>query len=182
MRSFTFLNRASAQLLALLAFVLLAVVGMTPAHAQGVTLDGLVVKPTPIPSPAPIGLTVTGWQQSSGIGQASNSGGDGKGTTQSIANGVFKIGADTFLTGNSNPNCTADCKDTQAKLWVQGEQMVGAMASNQGVGNGTTSSVAGTNGYFVSGLRVDWNVPAQPGTNVPTYPPIAATSSEKPKP
>jgi hypothetical protein len=136
-----------------------------PAQAQqsiampGVTVSSpMTTMPTPAPLP-PIGINVSGWQQSSSIGSGYNTGGDpAKQNVMTVADGVFRIGADTYLTGNSNPDCKVDCKDTMAKLWITGEQITGARSVNEGLGTATApvSSVAGTNGSFSAGLKVEW--------------------------
>ena len=125
--------------------------------------------PSIAPAPQPIGLSVTGWNLSSSIGQGYNQGGDGKGTVVTFADGFFSLGAESFLTGNSNPNCTADCASTQAKLWITGQQMTGARSQNQGIGTLTApvASIAGTNGMFTASLKTTWVYTAPPTTTPP---------------
>ncbi len=113
-------------------------------------------------APAPIALNVSGWEQTSSIAQGYNTGGDGNGKVETLADGFFRIGADSYLTGNANAGCTANCSDTQAKLWIIGEQITGARSTNQGVGNGVISSVAGTNGVFNASLRTSWTFAPAP--------------------
>lgn len=136
----------------------------TSAHAQTVLPGVKVSSPTTYTPPAPIGLSVTGWQQSASIGQGQNAGGDGKGTVQTVADGFFRIGAESYLTGNANPGCVVDCSNTQAKLWISGEQITGARATNQGVGNAPVSSTAGTNGMFNASLQTRWVFTPPPAT------------------
>lgn len=152
-----------------LAFALLAFIAMTlgftaKVHAQTSTaLPGVTVSSpttTIAPTPAPIGLNVTGGSWSSGIGQAYNVGGDPtKGTSVTLSDGFFRLGAEAYLTGNSQAACTPDCRDTQAKLFIIGEHITGARSTNEG--NGTMAapvvSVSGTNSSFGAGLRVNWN-------------------------
>lgn len=160
--------------LTIIAAALLAV-GALSANAQTstTTLPGTTTTTGSIaPAPAPIGLSVTGWQLSSSIGQGYNVGGDQ--TKQGVitfADGFFSLGADSYLTGNSNPNCTADCASTQAKLWITGQQMTGARAFNEGIGTQTApiASIAGTNGMFSASLKTSWVYTAPP-TTTPTAP------------
>ncbi len=151
----------------------IAVIGATSvAQAQSTALPGVTVSSTTIaPAPAPIGLMVTGWNMSSGIGQGYNIGGDGKGTANTYADGFFSLGAESFLTGNSNPNCTVDCASTQAKLWIIGSQNTGAHSMNQGVGSQTNPvvSVAGTHGIFNASLQTQWKFTPAP-TATPATP------------
>lgn len=164
------------------AAIVFGLIGSTAFAQNSIALDGNTVtpstrptpSPTPLPNPNPnpypnpIGITVNGWQQSSGIGQGYNTGGDGKGTVATLADGFFQIGAETYLTGNSNSDCKADCRDTQAKLWIKGEQLAGARSTNQGTGNSPVSSVAGTNGIFNASLKTQWQF---------TPPPVATTKA-----
>lgn len=166
-RSQSFSSRAHVARILVSSFALLTALWLsfgfaTPAAAQSTTVLGPGITATsgaPIaPAPQPIGLSVSGWQLSSSVGQGYNVGGDGKGTVATIADGVFRLGAESYLTGNSNPDCKADCASTQARLWITGEQIAGARSVNQGVGThaNPVSSVAGTNGMFAASLQVRW--------------------------
>lgn len=178
-RSLPFLNNLSNRFLVACLGLLLASIAFwtSPVHAQTSTaLNGVTVSsPTTAiaPTPAPIGLNVTGGSWSSGIGQAYNVGGDPtKGTSVTLSDGFFRLGTEAYLTGNSNGGCTPDCRDTQAKMFIIGEHITGARSTNEG--NGTPAapvvSVSGTNSSFGAGLRVNWNA------TLPIPAPATATS------
>lgn len=162
-----------------LAFALLAFIAMTlgftaKVHAQTTTTTTTTPTGTTTiaPAPAPIGLNVNGGSWSSGIGQAYNVGGNGQGASTTLSDGFFRLGAEAYLTGNSNAGCVPDCRDTQAKLFIIGEHITGARSTNQGSGTmaAPVVSVSGTNSSFGAGLRVNWNatlpIPA-PATTSP---------------
>lgn len=149
--------------LALLAALIFTFWVSTPLPAVAQIVAQTTSNPTTA-APAPVGLTVTGWNQSSGIGRGYNVGGDGKGVVNTLADGFFRLTSESFLTGNSNPACVADCRSTQAKLGIIGEQITGARATNQGVGTlqNPVSSVAGTNGAFSASLQTQWRYTPPP--------------------
>lgn len=160
--SHPFLKNLSTRTIAMLFGLLLACAALwtTPAHAQTTTTT--TTSPTSTttiaPAPAPIGLTVSGWNMSSGIGQGFTVGGDGKGLVTTLADGAFNLTSESYLTGNSNQNCTADCSKTQATLGILGGQITAARAVNQGLGtqNAPVASVTGTNGAFTASLQTKW--------------------------
>ncbi len=147
-KSFSKIGR-SAVTLAVLATLS---IGVNIANAQ--TQPGVTITP-----PGPIGLTVFGYSGSRGVGEGYNIGGDpALGTVNTSATGGFKLTSDSYLTGNSNPLCTADCASTQAKLGIIGYQMTFAESMNQGKGTqvAPVQSIAITNNEFVASMRSSW--------------------------
>lgn len=173
----TFLSKTSVAL-AILAFTGLGNIAnaQTAGTQPGVNLS---VSPGYIAPMSSITMGIWGKQESSGIGSGYNVGGDGKGTVKTFAEGVFHLGANSNMAGNSNPSCTADCNLTQSSMFIQGEQLAGARADNQGVGNGTVSAVAGTNTMFNGAVGTIWykNTGGKPTPQpLPMFPVNAGTA------
>jgi len=137
-------------------------------------------QPPPLPIAPPMGLTVQGWVQSGavGIGQTNGVGQHVTGEVVTVTDELFTLGADTFLTGNANPDCTVNCSDSQSKLSITGFSKVGAASvgyasfdgSSCATGNcplGASSvSQTGTNGMFKASLFQNWQ-----GTPMPVVAP-----------
>ena len=181
--SFFNVNKARLANLGLAALLLLATLftlGITTtANAQtsvalpGVTVTSSTVTPPIAPLPAPVGITATGWNTSSMIGQGYTLGGDGKGLVTTLADGIFKLGVEANLAANLQGSCTVDCQYTLSKVSLIGEQISGARSVNQGYGtlSAPVASVAGTNGSFMSSAQIKFNY-----TPAPTATPATPTS------
>jgi hypothetical protein len=121
-----------------------------------------------------MGLTTEGWVNSGGVGVGETNGIGSKITGQVVTrtDELFKLTTDSFLTGNANKDCVANCSDSQSKLGISGFSTVGAAsvgyAENSGGcatgtcgtganGNGTFSqSRTGTNAMFKASLMQKW--------------------------
>lgn len=147
------------------AFILAVVAILATTAITSTTASAQVVVP------APVGLTITGWSQSDGIGTGYNVGGDGLGTVQTFSDGAWALGAKSFLTSNSNPNCTVDCSQTQSTLSIEGAHMSAARSTNQGFGTMTNpvTSQSKTSSFFSASMQQQW-VPTVAPVVVPTAP------------
>ncbi len=150
-----------ARTLGLFLAVVGTVVVSMPVQAQtSVALPGVTVTtsqlPPSAPLPAPVGITATGWNSSSMIGQGYTLGGDGKGLVTTLADGIFKLGVEANLAANLQGSCTIDCQYTLSKVSLIGEQISGARSVNQGYGTqaAPVASIAGTNGMFTSSAMI----------------------------
>ncbi len=138
----------------LLAMFALLVVGLTSVSAQTT-----VVPPT--------GLTISGWSVNDGTASGYTTGGNGAGTVTTMSDGFFQLDSDSFLTSNSNPNCTVDCSSTQATLSVVGQQIMAARSLNQGTGTqaAPVTSRINSRGNFSASLGITWlNTPPPPAS------------------
>ncbi len=141
---FSFLKKLSA------AFIvaMIALMGITsPAVAQTTT----TVSPAPTFSPA---LTFQTWNQFAGIATGLNSGGDGKGTVQTLAQGLATMTLDGSLAANTNGDCDINCNLTQSTMKLNAVIMTGATAQNQGIGNSPVSSQIGGNAMALGSMRI----------------------------
>ncbi len=130
------------------------------------------------PAAPPMGLTVQGWTQSGavGVGETTGVGQNVTGQTLTKTEELFKLSADTFLTGNANPACTVDCKASQSKLSITGFSSVTAGAIGTSSFDGSScatgtcplgaSSISktGTNAMFKSSLFQQWQGTVMPVT------------------
>lgn len=161
---------------ALLASVILVAGLGVAASVSAQCVSGCLPETPSVPD---MGLTVQGWTQSGavGVGETSGLGKVVTGEVMTMTDELFKLSADTFLTGNANPDCGIDCKDSQSKLSITGYSKVGAasvgFASTDGsTACGTTScvpkassiSTTGTNAMFKSSLYQQWQGTVMPVT------------------
>jgi hypothetical protein len=129
-----------------------------------------------------MGLTVQGWVQSGaiGIGQTQGTGQTVTGEVVTMTDELFTLSANTFLTGNANPNCEVNCSDSGSTLSLTGFSKVGAASvgyagfegSTCGTGtcqpSATSVSQTGTNSMFNASLYQTWQ-----GTPMPVVAPTA---------
>jgi hypothetical protein len=175
------MNRSFKSILASFALAALGILGATSATAQvaqTTCVSGCMPTTPSVPS---MGITVQGWTLSGAVGSGETTG-IGKlvtGEAVTMTDEKFTLGADTFLTGNANRECTVNCSDSQSRLSIMGTSMVGAAtvgyAQNDGsvTGCGTPAcapraaslSSSGTNAMFKSSLMQHWT-----GTPAPTAP------------
>lgn len=166
-------------LLSIAAVTVIAFTGVASAQVAQTTTPCTGCLP-PAPTVPSMGITVEGWTQSGAVGVAETTG-FGKvvtGQVVTMTDEKFTLGAETFLTGNANPDCAVNCADSQSKLSIKGTSMVGAAsvgyASNDGsaTGCGTTAcpptaasiSSTGTNAMFKSSLMQKWTGTPAPAT------------------
>ena len=150
--------RILASALGLLFALWLSFAAATPAVAQSTT-----IAPAPMPSFSH-GMTFQSWQQFAGIATGQNSGGDGKGTVQTLAQGLATMKIDGRLAVNPNPDCGVACNLTQTTMQLESVLITGATATNQGVGNNPVSSQIGGNAMNIGAMRLFDRWTATPAT------------------
>lgn len=160
------------------AFAALAFTGVASAQVTTTSQTPCSGCLPPAPTAPSMGITVEGWTLSGAVGVGETTGFGNKAVTGevvTVTDEKFTLGAETFLTGNANPNCTVDCSDSQSKLSITGTSMVGAAAVGYAKGEGMPSgnspvaasiSSTGTNAMFKSSLMQKWT-----GTPAPTTAP-----------
>lgn len=103
--------------------------------------------PTTTPPVMPsMGLTIQGWS-STGAASLGETTGYGKVVTGEVVtttNEQMQLGAESFLTGNNNPDCNIDCRDSQSKLSIKGISGAGAQTVGYAKNDGTATG-CGTN-------------------------------------
>ncbi len=157
----------SILMLAAVASFVLVVTGIAnKAQAQtSVALPGVTVSSgNQQQPPAPIGLNIMGWQGHAAEATGYTVGGDGQGQVVTNAGGNMNLIADGFMTGNSNRDCVADCRDTQMKVGIQGAIFTGSHVTNQGQGtqaNPVISRAAGQS-MLGAGFRAEFKWAAPP--------------------
>ncbi len=130
-----------------------------------------VAQSTTVP---PVGVTMSGWNASTIIGQGFTVGGDGKGTVTTLADGVFKTTINANVAANSQGTCKIDCTYTLQTLNLSADLTAGAKVINQGFGtqDKPVVSVAGTSANWMTSASI-----IQQATQVPTNNPTAPSAS-----
>lgn len=160
------------------AVALMAFASVASAQVQTTSQTPCNGCTTPTPTVPSMGITVGGWVQSGavGIGETTGFGRTVTGDVATMTDEKFTLGAETFLTGNANPECAVDCRDSQSKLSITGFSKVGAVSYGRATGEGmptgnapvaASMSSTGTNSMFGASLNQRWVGTAAPATTAP---------------